>query len=471
MFDRFFDQARTDRRAAPDPAPSPDPAGDTATVRRIVARLEAMPPEQARLIASAAYTLARAAHADLEISDEETAAIERELQRDGALDEATAVLVTEMAKLQAKTVGGTEDYVVTREFKALATPEQRLDVLRACFAIGAASGTISAEETAVSTRSPASSTSTRRRSTRSGPSSTSGSRRSSRSGGSAATPDGRPSSGAGEVDLDEPVTEPPADLGQQLGVVGDAAPELHRQGRAATRPGTWITTRVSPGRSRSTRLERLHRDDDPIARRDRGEPDVQDRERSGVDRARRRSRRRRSAPGPRRARTARRRSSGAWRHPAVSTWVETGSAGAIGGRSRPGPVPAATPRARRTGRPGAAPDRRPSPRPDPGQRRRPARPVRRRPSGRAGSAATAPAAGRSRAARTTRSSSRPPARRRPPRSAAATWRANASGAGGRRVVPVDDQVGEQRDVLALVVDAPGDEQDRARRARSGRSVS
>ena len=53
-------------------------AGDTATVRRIVAELEAMPPERARLVASAAYTLARAAHADLDISDEETAIIERE---------------------------------------------------------------------------------------------------------------------------------------------------------------------------------------------------------------------------------------------------------------------------------------------------------------------------------------------------------------------------------------------------------
>jgi tellurite resistance protein len=124
-------------------------AGDTATVRRIVARLEAMPPEQARLIAAAAYTLARAAHADLEISDDETAAIERELQAHEGLDEATAVLVTQMAKLQAKTVGGTEDYVVTREFKALANEAQRLDVLRACFAVGAANGSISAEETAV----------------------------------------------------------------------------------------------------------------------------------------------------------------------------------------------------------------------------------------------------------------------------------------------------------------------------------
>jgi len=150
MFNRFFgSRPASAPAAAPAAAATPTAAGDTATVRRIVAKLEAMPPEQARLIASAAYTLARAAHADLVISDEETAAIERELQRDGALDEATAVLVTQMAKLQARTVGGTEDYVVTREFKALASPAQRLDVMRACFAIGAANGTISAEEAAV----------------------------------------------------------------------------------------------------------------------------------------------------------------------------------------------------------------------------------------------------------------------------------------------------------------------------------
>jgi uncharacterized tellurite resistance protein B-like protein len=151
MFRRFLG-TNTPSPTAPvdDPAPpTTGTAGETATVRRIVARLESMPPDRARLIASAAYTLARAAHADLKICDDETAAIERELQRDGALDEPTAVLVTELAKLQAKSVGGTEDYVVTREFKALATPEQRLDVMRACFAIGAASGTISAEETAV----------------------------------------------------------------------------------------------------------------------------------------------------------------------------------------------------------------------------------------------------------------------------------------------------------------------------------
>lgn len=149
MFRRFFGPAASAIAEPAMTASQAQAAGETATVRRIVARLEAMPPERARLLASAAYTLARAAHADLDISDEETAAIEAELRREGSSDEPTAVLITQMAKLQANTVGGTEDYVVTREFKALASDSQRLDVLRGCFAISAASGSISAEENAV----------------------------------------------------------------------------------------------------------------------------------------------------------------------------------------------------------------------------------------------------------------------------------------------------------------------------------
>ena len=153
MLRRFFGTAPHQVRAADQVQVAFDAAaqgaGDTATVRRIVARLEQMPVDQARLAASAAYTLARAANADLEISPEETSVIETELQAHEALDEATAVLLTEMAKLQARTVGGTEDFIVTREFAALATEEQRIDVLRACFAVAAANGSISAEESAV----------------------------------------------------------------------------------------------------------------------------------------------------------------------------------------------------------------------------------------------------------------------------------------------------------------------------------
>ena len=122
--------------------------GDTKTVQYVVAQLDALPPERARLVASAAYTLARAAQADLEVSDEEMAVIQDALQTRGALDESTAHLVAELVKLQARTVGGTEDYVVVREFAAIANDQQKQDVLRACFLVAAASGTISAEESA-----------------------------------------------------------------------------------------------------------------------------------------------------------------------------------------------------------------------------------------------------------------------------------------------------------------------------------
>ena len=148
MFDRIFGPDKQAAAATTQAAftSAETASGDTATVRRIVAKLEAMPPERARLVASAAYTLARAANADLDISADETAIIEHELQARAQLDEATAVLIAEMAKFQANTVGGTEDYVVTREFASLATDEQKRAMIRACFVISASNGSISAEE-------------------------------------------------------------------------------------------------------------------------------------------------------------------------------------------------------------------------------------------------------------------------------------------------------------------------------------
>jgi uncharacterized tellurite resistance protein B-like protein len=154
MFRRFLG---LDRRPTADPrlpvgevaAPTAGSDAETATARRIVARLEALPPEEARYLACFAYVMSRAAHADLEISDEETALMERFAVEYGGLDSAQAVLVVQMAKLQARDHGQTEDFVVTREFRDISTPEQRLAVIRCCFAIGAEDGTITAEEASV----------------------------------------------------------------------------------------------------------------------------------------------------------------------------------------------------------------------------------------------------------------------------------------------------------------------------------
>ena len=55
-----------------------------------------------------------------------------------------------MAKIQASGPrAATEDYVVTREFREISTPEQRMQLLRCCFAVEAADGTINAEEASV----------------------------------------------------------------------------------------------------------------------------------------------------------------------------------------------------------------------------------------------------------------------------------------------------------------------------------
>jgi uncharacterized tellurite resistance protein B-like protein len=155
LFRRFLRPERpADRPAeagAPElPAPAPElAAAETATVRRIVARLEALPPAEARYLAAFAYVMSRAAHADLHISDEETAAMERYVVELGGLDEGQAVVVVEMAKLQTRLHGATEDFLVTREFGRIATLEQKLALLRCCFAVGAADDSISADEASV----------------------------------------------------------------------------------------------------------------------------------------------------------------------------------------------------------------------------------------------------------------------------------------------------------------------------------
>ena len=134
-------------RADPGPQESERVEAETDAVRQIVVRLEALPPERARLLAGMAYVLSRAANSDLSISEAETTAIEGFLVEAG-LDKAQAMLVTEMAKLQERATGGTSDYLVTREFRRVSTPEQKVAVLRGCYLVASADTTIGAMEMA-----------------------------------------------------------------------------------------------------------------------------------------------------------------------------------------------------------------------------------------------------------------------------------------------------------------------------------
>jgi uncharacterized tellurite resistance protein B-like protein len=111
------------------------PSAETETVRKIVAALDSMEPERARFIAAFAYILCRVARADLHISPAETQAMERIVVERGGLPEEQAILVVQMAKTQSTLFGGTENFLVTREFNRIATHEQKLALLDCLFAI------------------------------------------------------------------------------------------------------------------------------------------------------------------------------------------------------------------------------------------------------------------------------------------------------------------------------------------------
>jgi uncharacterized tellurite resistance protein B-like protein len=122
--------------------------GDTETVRKIIRELESLPPEKARYVAAFAFILARVAHADLDISEEETRRMEQILLGLGHLPVEQAVLAVQIAKAQHRLAGGTESFLVTREFKEVATREQCRELLDCLFAVSAADDSISAPEEA-----------------------------------------------------------------------------------------------------------------------------------------------------------------------------------------------------------------------------------------------------------------------------------------------------------------------------------
>jgi uncharacterized tellurite resistance protein B-like protein len=121
---------------------------ESDTIRRIAGELEHLPPDQAKYLASFAYVLARLANADLRIDEAETAEMERIVHRTAGLSDAESALVVQIALSQARNLGGTQDYLVTREFRQITSREQRADLLACLYAVAAADGTIRSEESA-----------------------------------------------------------------------------------------------------------------------------------------------------------------------------------------------------------------------------------------------------------------------------------------------------------------------------------
>ncbi len=119
---------------------------ETETVRKIVDELNHMEPTRARYVACFSYLLGRVAHADLDISAEETAAMERIVMERSGLPEQQAILVVQMAKSQNVLFGGTENFLVTREFGKMASREQKFALLHCLFGVSVADESISTAE-------------------------------------------------------------------------------------------------------------------------------------------------------------------------------------------------------------------------------------------------------------------------------------------------------------------------------------
>ena len=126
--------------------PAPSQSDQTDTVRKIVDALDRLEPQQARYLAAFGYILSRVARADLNVSAEETREMERIVAGHGGLTEDQAIITVQIAKNQNLLFGGTENFLVTREFNKISSDEQKLALLDCLYRVAAAEQFISVTE-------------------------------------------------------------------------------------------------------------------------------------------------------------------------------------------------------------------------------------------------------------------------------------------------------------------------------------
>ena len=117
-----------------------------APLRETLEALDHLEPERARYLAAFAYLLGRIAHADRDVSAEETAVMESLVREQGQLSQDQAMVVVQLAKTSNLLFGGTANYLVAREFSAMASYEQKLALMRCVFALSVSDEGISMAE-------------------------------------------------------------------------------------------------------------------------------------------------------------------------------------------------------------------------------------------------------------------------------------------------------------------------------------
>ncbi len=149
MLDQTFgadDDPAAESEPDQEPASDQDSDTDVASIRAAVSEMGSLTVDQRRFLAGYAYILVRVARADGSINDDETRVTERAVIEAGQLQERQGVLLVALASRMNSLYGATEDYAFTREFARKSTPQQLQRLLRACVAVGAADGALTAAE-------------------------------------------------------------------------------------------------------------------------------------------------------------------------------------------------------------------------------------------------------------------------------------------------------------------------------------
>ena len=123
---------------------------ETETVSQIATVLTGVSPERARLLAAFAYLLGRVAFADHDVSADERAVMEARLATEADVSPDQAEHLVRLAVVATGSHGAAEDYQVAREFEALATRDEKLQLLRALFTVSAQQGITTVEDTEIS---------------------------------------------------------------------------------------------------------------------------------------------------------------------------------------------------------------------------------------------------------------------------------------------------------------------------------
>ena len=117
-----------------------------APLHETLEALDHLESDRARYLSAFAYLLGRVAHADQHVSREETSAMEALVREHGQLPHDQAMIVVQLAKSSNLLFGGTANFLVARQFYALATYDQKLALMRCLFEVSAADEAISTAE-------------------------------------------------------------------------------------------------------------------------------------------------------------------------------------------------------------------------------------------------------------------------------------------------------------------------------------